>query len=571
MATSFSTYLIVLYIYYIISTISEPIYCRDPIDCAGKDIECNSTSLDNTCEIRCVNADSCAESRISCASNKPCTIICSGENSCKQLTTNCPKTANNPCTISGDGNYALQNMQFNCQGSNCSVYCQGIASCLDATFNAFSATYPDSNLTIKCNDDAIDPGNINGQNITEPNFACKNIKIHCPKNKNGNKLCAIKSITQSSKNIHTALKIYAVNNWDDIDLTKYNSNVSGTSSMFCNNNLSATCLINNITNLNEWNCIDTTSICYKSYISNDDKDNTNYALIIGLSIGAFFCLIIALCIGLYLKKDEELFFTEKDKKKDVIIDENDEQIRLKEAETTEPQISMSEDNNICRDDTSEDFREYKKLMQHIFYTFAGYTPWAKKTGLYMNTKELQTFLDIVNIQDPVEEVLALIDTDITDGRLTINEWMDYFVDKKVNPHIFEIKHHIEGQVTWSLLVKALKIFEITDKNHSGKLEYGEFQQFGHGIGLNDEETEILWNTMDTNNSGAISIVELFEWFRFQLYQQRGRIVNSKQPSLLCSKSDLMDLEEFRQGAKSIGIHKEIIKEELETDEKINDK
>ena len=123
-------------------------------------------------------------------------------------------------------------------------------------------------------------------------------------------------------------------------------------------------------------------------------------------------------------------------------------------------------------------------------------------------------------------MLALIDSvDVEDGKVTLNEWMDYFTSKEVNPSIFIIKHHIEEQVTWKLLCKALKIFEQIDDDHTGKLEYGEFRKFGDIIGLNDEETESLWYTMDTDNNGAIDIVELFEWFRLKLHQQTDGLQN----------------------------------------------
>ena len=89
--------------------------------------------------------------------------------------------------------------------------------------------------------------------------------------------------------------------------------------------------------------------------------------------------------------------------------------------------------------------------------------------------------------------------------------------------------------------------------HTGKLEYGEFRKFGDIIGLNDEETEILWDTMDTDNNGAIDIIELFEWFRLRLHQQTGRITKSSMPSLQCSKSDLEDLEDFRNNARMVSI------------------
>merc|ERR1712129_622640 len=104
----------------------------------------------------------------------------------------------------------------------------------------------------------------------------------------------------------------------------------------------------------------------------------------------------------------------------------------------------------------------------------------------------------------------------------MTEWMDYLVNAKVNPTVPQIRAHIQQQTTWGLLVKSLQIFERVDVDRSGKLEYGEFGQFGALIGLDASETWVLWNTMDENESGSIDIVELFEWFSARLYAQRQR-------------------------------------------------
>lgn len=365
-----------------------------------------------------------------------------------------------------------------------------------------------------------------------------------------------------------------MNSWNDIDLDSYSSLVLPTSKMFCGDNFAESCsMYNNVTNstkYSEWNCIDTTSTCWINYDDNTNNgDDTNWALIIGLSVGAFFLLLIALCIGLYLRKDEEAFADKYDQQvvenkkrydKDHVKGDNEEEIDnlktpLSSSRNVSQQIVESmTDINVDQDVNSESFKEYKKMMQSVFYTFAGYQPWAKKRGLYLHKNELQTFLDIVNIYDDVNDVLKLIDSiDVEDGKITLNEWMDYFCSKEVNPSIFQIKHHIESQITWSLLCKALRIFSIVDEDHTGKLEYGEFRKFGSSIGLNEEETEILWNTMDTNNSGSIDIMELFEWFRLRLHQQTGRITKSRMPSLQFVKSDLEDLREFRYSAKKLDI------------------
>merc|ERR1712129_86116 len=99
---------------------------------------------------------------------------------------------------------------------------------------------------------------------------------------------------------------------------------------------------------------------------------------------------------------------------------------------------------------------------------------------------------------------------------------DYFVNVEVNAMAPQIRAHIAQQTSWRLLVKSLQIFERVDADRSGKLEYGEFVQFGALIGLDASETEMLWNTMDENESGSIDIVELFRWFSARLYAQCQR-------------------------------------------------
>jgi len=167
-----------------------------------------------------------------------------------------------------------------------------------------------------------------------------------------------------------------------------------------------------------------------------------------------------------------------------------------------------------------DYDEYTKMMQLAFYTFAGHQPWAKVSGLYMYKKDLSRFLEILNISDSAEDVFALIDSDVQDGKVTMSEWMDYFTNAEVNPSAPQIRAHIAQQTSWRLLVKSLQIFDRVDADHSGKLEYGEFVRFGRLIGLNESETEMLWHRMDENESGSIDIVELFQWFSARLYAQR---------------------------------------------------
>ena len=471
--------------------------------CAGNEIKCNETNSDTECEINCAEQGSCSGSVIYCAPNKHCTILCTEPSACYNSIIHCPNNMDNNdgdnhhCNIIGTQAMSLNNMKFNCYDSFCNVTCNGIGSCLNSTING---NYQNSNVRVECKDDAFTQG------TTEQNFACKNIKVYARPSDGNNKYFKIKSITIT--NIpHYDLQFYAINSWNDFDLTEYRANILPSSKMFCSEGFTDSCSINNVSANNdfEWNCINKSNACWVDYGQNNDDDDTDYGLIIGLSVGAFFLLIIALCIGLYLKKDEEAFAEkydnqviknnkrwhkekekekEKEKGKGIDVNKGRERALMKEelddlkgphstSQGGDDYNSFEHERNetvtdIDEDDESEDFKNYKKMLQMTFYTFAGYQPYAKKRGLYLRKNELQKFLDIVNIHDDVDEVLALIDSvDVQDGKVTFNEWMDYFTSKTVNPSIFIIKHHIEEQVTWKLLCKALKIFEKIDHDHTG--------------------------------------------------------------------------------------------------------
>jgi len=202
---------------------------------------------------------------------------------------------------------------------------------------------------------------------------------------------------------------------------------------------------------------------------------------------------------------------------------------------------------------SVDHSEYAKMMQLAFYTFAGHQPWAKVSGLYMYKKDLSRFLEILNIEDSADDVFAVLDSEVTDGKVTMTEWMDYFVNAKVNPTVPQIRAHILQQTSWRLLVKSLQIFERVDADHSGKLEYGEFTQFGALIELDASETELLWNTMDENGSGSIDIVELFEWFRARLYAQRQRTNGDADSSESVVSDDENDEDQKAQKAQKSAV------------------
>ena len=141
-------------------------------------------------------------------------------------------------------------------------------------------------------------------------------------------------------------------------------------------------------------------------------------------------------------------------------------------------LKLKEQNNSCSGgslsdiETSKEFNEYKREMTLVFYTFAGIDQYSKKRQLYMKQNDLQKFLDIVCITTPVNEMFRAIDTAVIDNTISYNEWMEYFCDNKVNPNCYDIYKHITSTTSWTLLKKSLKLFEILDTNHNGRINWG---------------------------------------------------------------------------------------------------
>jgi len=165
--------------------------------------------------------------------------------------------------------------------------------------------------------------------------------------------------------------------------------------------------------------------------------------------------------------------------------------------------------------------DFKSDMTKIFYLYAGRSSYGKNQ-LYMKKDELKTFLDTVNITTPVEEIFKSIDTEVIDNRITVTEFVDYFCNPEINPNCGALQEHIQSQISWQLLKKALRIFEIIDKDRSQCLEENEFKQFAEQVGVTDiEEQRTLWHELDADQSGTIEFDELFQWFRTRLQQQQA--------------------------------------------------
>eukprot|EP01083_Nonionella_stella_P012130 34436_1 len=241
-----------------------------------------------------------------------------------------------------------------------------------------------------------------------------------------------------------------------------------------------------------------------------------------------------------------------DKKFERVRTENEEYENKKEKEESASgsgsysDASTEEESESVSSVDSEALRaswaEYRDNLSRLFYLFAGYQRWSKKKGIYMSRNEVKRFLEIVEITKywSVDQVFEVMDNDIVDRKITLNEFVEYFCDCEMNPKASCLKAHIERQVSWTLLIKALRIFDKLDVDRSGQLEYDEFKQFGIMLKLNGTETEILWKTIDKDESGQITIVELFEWFKERLEAAR----QSRKPK------DESDPGEFSQSHSS---------------------
>lgn len=185
------------------------------------------------------------------------------------------------------------------------------------------------------------------------------------------------------------------------------------------------------------------------------------------------------------------------------------------------------------EDREASWNEYRHNLRDMFYCFAGRSSnYARKKGLYMSKAEVRRFLEIVHIADywSVDEVFAAMDSAEVDGKVKVEEFVEYFCDSNVNPKVHDLKEHIEKQSSWKLLLKALQIIDEVDTDKSGTLEYDEFKLFAHKLDLDDKETEVLWNTIDTDNSGQITIFELFDWFKRRLEAHRQNVAQQTAPN-----------------------------------------
>eukprot|EP01084_Bolivina_argentea_P222846 377160_1 len=181
----------------------------------------------------------------------------------------------------------------------------------------------------------------------------------------------------------------------------------------------------------------------------------------------------------------------------------------------------SESNESSSDDEMN-WKEYETNLNGLFYLFS-----AVNKNTYMSRNELKQFFDIVELnylEMVVDDVFAMMDNNET-GKIASDAFIEYFCDPQLNPKAIQIKHFIGNQVSWELLLQALNIFDEFDSDDSGMLEFDEFSLFGQKMfSLNDEEAEVLWKMVDIENSGQITIIDVFVWFK-KRYEAAKQIVD----------------------------------------------
>ena len=131
--------------------------------------------------------------------------------------------------------------------------------------------------------------------------------------------------------VHNAIRLYAINSWSDIDLTKYMAKTARGNNiepmMFCDDEHTKSCEIS----LSAWNCMDNTSECYRDGIptfptpmptespigkeSENNEEIENWAMIVGLIIGIFFFCLFVILGWIWCMKQQE-----KEKKKYESVD-----------------------------------------------------------------------------------------------------------------------------------------------------------------------------------------------------------------------------------------------------------
>eukprot|EP01084_Bolivina_argentea_P283957 486487_1 len=231
--------------------VSHHVVCNQSNPCVADDIECTA-SRGGSCVLRCNDRFSCAHVRYTCSPySSSCRIQCVAAHSCFAAELNCG--ANSTCNVIAQDIRSLEDAVIHGpDGAELYVNCSdSMNGCLDSTIDAHSS----SELIIDC----------------RGSKGCSNMNIYCPPHSDV-KHCSVigdgYAFDEAPALLHDALMIYAVNSWDDIDLSTYvNVNVQYGSRMFCGDGFAGdSCHIIKAFNTLQWKCMekDRHSECYRS-------------------------------------------------------------------------------------------------------------------------------------------------------------------------------------------------------------------------------------------------------------------------------------------------------------------
>ncbi|ETO14096.1 hypothetical protein RFI_23275 [Reticulomyxa filosa] len=231
-------------------------------------------------------------------------------------------------------------------------------------------------------------------------------------------------------------------------------------------------------------------------------------------------------------------------------------MQTKEADKVVYDLGKPMDNE---DRTS--FDKFKDIIEQSFWAFSGYSKY-KKNNIYLQRNEVYKFLEICNITEPSpDEIFREMDSEIVDNQISFSEFVNYFCDPNVNPGCYDLQKYMEEQVNFQILKEALRILYLCSRTtpsstlsssskststttktatttttttigsgsdptfhkseFTGRIGYGQFQIFAKELlQLNPQQTEVLWNEIDTDNSGDIRIDEVFDWLYNKLLEKQ---------------------------------------------------
>eukprot|EP01084_Bolivina_argentea_P222431 376501_1 len=170
------------------------------------------------------------------------------------------------------------------------------------------------------------------------------------------------------------------------------------------------------------------------------------------------------------------------------------------------QVTACSDNDYDNDEIIE-WKEYRHNLKNIFQFFAGY-----KVN-EIKKKQLKKLLAILDMKQYWNVYLM--------DDISMDQFITYLCKPDVNPQISDIKNHLEAKPQWVLVLKVVKCLEDIDnsKKRNGLLELTDFKTFGENMQLNDLEIQILFEKLDKDKTGQITIDQVYQWFQKKMLKK----------------------------------------------------